>query len=193
MKIIGLTGGIGSGKSTVARFFAELGAPIYIADDEAKKIMETSKIIREEIKVLLGEEAYQGEKPDRGWIASKVFQEDSLLQALNKIVHPRVREHFEAWTKRQNAAYVIYEAAVLFENGGDKNCDYTILVTAPKETRIERLLKRDRSTRKEIEARMAAQWSDKRKSKLADFQIENLLLEQTKEAVVALHQKLLGL
>lgn len=191
MKIVGLTGGIGSGKTTVAKFFEALGVPIYIADDEARKIMETSIPVRDEIKSLLGEETYRAGKPNRALIASKVFKNGKLLQALNKIVHPRVREHFEAWAQRQDAPYVIYEAAVLFENGGEKNCDHTILVTAPKETRIERLLKRDRSTQKEIEARMAAQWSDERKSSLADFQIENLFLAQTKKSVIALHQKLL--
>lgn len=191
MKVVGLTGGIGSGKSTVAGFLRDLGVPVYIADEEAKKIMETSSEVRQEIISLLGEEAYQESKPNRSWIASSVFQEKSLLNALNKIIHPKVKEDFETWLQQQKTPYVVYEAAILFENGGETRCDYTILVTAPKKMRIQRLLKRDHATRKSIEARMNAQWSDERKLKLADFSIENKELLQTKKETHRLHKVLL--
>lgn len=191
MKIIGLTGGIGSGKSTVAQFFKNLGVPIYIADEAAKKIMETSVEVRQEILALFGKKAYEGSKPNRPFIASKVFQDKKLLDSLNKIIHPRVRENFESWLGEQSAPYVIYEAAILFENGGETRCDLTILVTAPKEDRIKRLLIRDQTDRAKIEARMAAQWSDDRKKELADFHIENSQLELTKIGVQKLHKSLL--
>lgn len=191
-QVIGLTGGIGSGKSTVAKFFHELGAPVYIADEEAKKIMETSKEVQQEIKTLLGEEAYRDGMPNRAWIAAKVFKNKELLQRLNAIVHPRVRAHFKTWLGKQTAPYIIYEAAILLESGGEAHCDRIILITAKKETRVARLLKRDRSTREEIEARMAAQWSDEKKLDLADFHIQNESLEHTKERVFSLHTKLLN-
>lgn len=193
MKTIGLTGGIGSGKSTVAGFFQELGVPVYIADEAGKEIMETSETAKAEIIALLGEKSYQNNAPDRPYIATKVFNHHALLKKLNAIVHPKVREHFKTWAAEQKAPYVLYEAAILFENGGEKKCDFTILVTAPKEIRIERLLKRDRSDRQKIEARMNAQWSDEKKRKLADFTIENLDIEATKQSVRQLHHKLLRL
>lgn len=191
MKVVGLTGGIGSGKSTVAGFFKNLGVPIYIADEEAKKIMETSSKVRQKILLLFGKEAYEGNKPNRPLISSRVFQDKSLLDALNKIIHPAVKEHFETWLLEQTGTYVIYEAAILFEHGGETRCDFTILVTAPKEVRIKRLLKRDQSSRAKIEARMDAQWSDDRKRKLADFHIENQQLKLTEERVHELHKTLL--
>ena len=190
MKIVGLTGGIGSGKSTVAKFFEELGVPIYIADEAAKRIQETSEETRAGILDLLGEKAYDGNLPNRAFIASKVFSNDQLLKSLNEIVHPKVREDFENWMKNQSGTYCIYEAAILFETGGNKTCDRTILVVAPKKMKIDRLLERDETTREKIEARMAAQWPDDKKRKLADFIIENEILENTKKQVIFLHKKL---
>lgn len=188
MKIIGLTGGIGSGKTTIAQFFNELGAPVYIADVEAKKLMQTHPEIRKEIVELLGKEAYEGAFPNRPWIAVQVFSNPVLLQQLNKIVHPRVKEDFANWVQKQNTAYVIYETAILFENGGEKQFDATILVTAPKNLRIERLQKRDASTIKQIENRMNAQWEDDQKVKLATYCIENKILTEAKAAVLQLHK-----
>lgn len=172
MKIIGLTGGIGSGKSTVARLFQELGIPVYIADDEAKKLM-LQKEIREKIINLLGEDAYINKTLNKKYIASKVFQDSDLLTQLNQIVHPAVAQHFSQWLKEQKGIYVIKEAAILFENGGYKNCDKTILVKADKNTRLQRVLKRDKTSIDDIEARMKNQWPDSKKEKLADFIIAN--------------------
>ncbi|MHA6280176.1 dephospho-CoA kinase [Salinimicrobium sp. CAU 1759] len=191
MKVLGLTGGIGSGKTTVAGFFQELGIPVYIADVEAKKLMETDEKIRLAIIQLFGEEAYNNSSPNRKYIASRVFGDKEKLEQLNTIIHPAVGDHFENWKQEQHAPYVIYEAAILFEKGGYKKCDYNLLITAPYNRRIERLQKRDSSTLEEIEARMNNQWSDDKKAELADFIIENKELDRTQREVRQLHEILL--
>ncbi|WP_029034653.1 dephospho-CoA kinase [Salinimicrobium terrae] len=191
MKVLGLTGGIGSGKTTVAGFFNELGIPVYIADEEAKKLMLDDENVKAAIIRLFGEEAYKGGVPDRKFIASKVFGDSEKLEQLNQIIHPAVGRHFETWKMAQSAPYVIYEAAILFEKGGYRKCDYNLLVTAPYDRKIERLQERDNSTLEEIEARMSHQWSDKRKAELAEFIIENRELSHTREAVRKLHETLL--
>lgn len=189
--IIGLTGGIGSGKTTVAGFFEELGIPIYIADDAGKRLMKQSSEIREKIIHIFGEQAYTTNEPNRKFIASKVFDDKVLLQKLNNIIHPAVEADFEHWNKHQDSPYIIYEAAILFEAGGYKKCAKTILVTATRELRIERLQKRDESSIEEIEARMNNQWTDEKKSKMADFIIKNDVLAQTKLQVEDIHNKIL--
>lgn len=191
MKVVGLTGGIGSGKTTVAGFFKELGIPVYIADEAGKRLLATSEEIRQEVIGIFGEQAYNGMEPNRAYIASRVFKDAEQLAALNAVIHPAVARDFETWIAGQNSPYVIYEAAILFETGGYKKCDYNILVTAPKEERVKRLQKRDKSKIEEIEARMANQWSDKEKLKLADFVIENTSLSLTKSKVAELHGILL--
>ncbi|WP_299209804.1 dephospho-CoA kinase [uncultured Dokdonia sp.] len=189
--IVGLTGGIGSGKTTVAGFFKKLGIPVYIADDEAKRLMEISPEIRVEIIQLLGENAYIKEIPNKKYIADKVFKDQLLLEQLNAIIHPRVAAHFKNWYKQQESPYVIKEAAILFENGGYKQCDFMILVMAPLKIRIERVKKRDQSSEEEIYKRMNAQWSDSKKIALSDVIIENTFLDQTKEKVARIHNHLL--
>ncbi|WP_324719457.1 dephospho-CoA kinase [Salinimicrobium sp. HB62] len=191
MKVVGLTGGIGSGKTTVAKFFRELDVPVYIADIEAKKLMETDESIRSAIIELFGEKAYDDNIPNRKYIASRVFEDKEKLEQLNAVIHPAVADHFEIWKREQHAPYVVYEAAILFEKGGYKKCDYNVLVTAPFDRRIERLQKRDNSTLEEIEARMSNQWSDDKKAELADFIIENKELDQTQREVRQLHEILL--
>ncbi|WP_121665568.1 dephospho-CoA kinase [Mesonia aquimarina] len=189
--IIGLTGGIGSGKTTVAKMFESYGIPIYIADEEAKKMLNFISVKKEVIQ-LLGENAYKNNQPDREYIASKVFADAELLAELNGIIHPRVQEHFQEWYDQQQSAYVIYEAAILFEKGGYKKCDFSILVTAPKDEKIKRLQERDNSSKEQIEARMKNQWSDEKKKDFADFIIENIELETTKLQVKKLHERLLN-
>lgn len=192
MKIIGLTGGIGSGKSTIAKLFQELGVPVYIADVEAKKLMLTDKL-REKIVELLGPKSYTEEELNREYISSLVFKDKSLLEKLNGIVHPAVKNHFLDWAKtHQHSPYVIKEAAILFENGGYKSCDETILVTAPERIRINRVMARDKVSEKEVRRRINNQWTDEKKIKLADHVIENIDLEKTKKEVRKIHVKVLG-
>ena len=191
MKVLGLTGGIGSGKTTVAKFFQELGVPVYIADDEAKKLMHENQVLKEKISSLFGREAYKDGVLDRKFIASQVFQDKEKLEQLNAVVHPAVAEDFEHWKRQQSFSYVVYEAAILFERGGHSRNDFNLLVTAPHEVKVQRLLARDNSTLEEILARMNNQWSDEKKAALADFVIENIDLSSTRDAVVELHQTLL--
>ncbi|AFL82649.1 dephospho-CoA kinase [Aequorivita sublithincola DSM 14238] len=191
MKIIGLTGGIGSGKTTVAKLFKDLGVPIYIADIEAKKLTNSSKVIRRKLIDLLGEDAYVGQELNRKFVADKIFNDKGLLASVNAIIHPKVVAHFKKWVSKQKSPYVIKEAAILFENGRYKNCDLVILVTAPKEVRISRVMERDNASSVEIEQRMKNQWSDEKKQKLADLIIDNINLQDTRKRVEAIHRSLI--
>ena len=128
MKIVGLTGGIGSGKSTVATMFRNLGIPVYNSDEEAKRLMHTSNNLKQGIIALLGKESYDNGELDRGYIAQRVFRDKNLLEALNALVHPEVRRHFMQWVQKQNSKYVIQEAAIIFENGSHERYDEIILV-----------------------------------------------------------------
>ncbi|MBO0329631.1 dephospho-CoA kinase [[Muricauda] lutisoli] len=192
MMIVGLTGGIGSGKSTVANMFKELGVPVYNSDLEAKVLMETSKEVKTAITDLLGEEAYTERGLNRSFIANKVFKDAELLEKLNGIVHPAVRKHFLDWVSHQDSPYVIQETALIFENGVQDKYDRTILVTAPVETRIERVVDRDKIERQAVVDRMNNQLDDEQKLDLADYSIENLELDKTKDKVKELHLKLLA-
>ena len=191
MKVVGLTGGIGSGKTTVLSMFLDLGVPVYIADIEAKKLTNTSKVIRKKIIALLGENSYLKKEINKKYVADKIFNDHELLKKLNKIIHSKVANHFKKWVDKQNGVYCIKETAILFETANYKLCDYTILITSPKEERIKRLKKRDQLTRKEIENRMNNQWSDIEKSQLADAVIENALLKNTQKKVEEVHLFLL--
>lgn len=190
MKIVGLTGGIGSGKSTVARFFEQLGVPVYIADDAGKYLLATSKVVRRKMIALLGEECYVDGKPNKQFIANIIFNDSDKLASVNDIIHPKVAQHFKRWMKKQTSPYCIKEAAILFENGGYLKCDYTILVTAPEDVRVSRVQKRDNSTREQVLSRINSQWPDSEKIPLANYVIVNVDLEVTKQEVTKLHNKL---
>ena len=191
MIIVGLTGGIGSGKTTVAKQFLEIGIPVYIADEEAKRLMRRSKIIKRKLIKLFGKEAYVGEELNKPFLANIIFNDKNYLQKMNAIVHPKVARHFEKWVLKQEAPYVIKEVAILFENGGHNTCDFVITVTAPIEIRIKRLLKRDNTSKEKIEAIMKNQWTDEEKVKHSHFVIENIELENTKKQVEKIHKEIL--
>jgi dephospho-CoA kinase len=183
-KIIGLTGGIGSGKTTIANYFESFGIPVYIADDEARQIMQSSEIIVA-IKNVFGDEVFENELLNREKLAKIVFNEPEKLEKLNKIVHPAVKKHFEQWLlQHKKVPYVIYEAAILFESGGYKNCDFIITVTAPIESRIQRVVERDKTTRELVLKRINAQWTDEQRISKSDFIIENTAIETAKLEVV---------
>lgn len=181
-KIIGLTGGIGSGKSSVAKHIESLGIPVYIADTEAKKILDTADVIAKVI-ALFGDDILENGKIDRKKIAALVFQDPEKLKKYNAIIHPEVYLHFQNWVKQHNNyPLVVKEAAILFESGSYKDCDKIILVTAPKENRIQRVMKRDAVTREAVEQRMSHQWDDETKKSMSDFVIENIELEKAKQS-----------
>jgi dephospho-CoA kinase len=185
-KIIGLTGGIGSGKTTIARYFEELGTPVYIADDEAKKILYLPEVV-EELHTVFGNIIFTDGIPDKAKIAALVFCDKKQLLKLNAIIHPKVAKHFKNWVlSNSGKLFVIKEAAILFESGSYKDCDLVILVTAPIEVRIERVMHRDQITRDKVLQRMENQWDDEKKSSLSDFIIDNTDLETAKKQAVAI-------
>jgi len=193
MIVVGLTGGMGSGKSTVTEMFSALGIPIFISDNEGKRLLNTSKVVRKKVINLLGSAAYINNIPDRKYIASQVFTNKELLSSLNKIIHPKVAKNFERWANKQNAPYCIKESAILFETGGDKICDAVITVEVSLEVRKERILKRDKISLKEIEARLQNQKDDNYRKQKANYVITNYNLEDTQLQVNKIHAELLTL
>ena len=182
-KIIGLTGGIGSGKTTVANHFIGAGIPVYIADDEARKIMQSPEILRE-IKKIFGSVIFKNEVLNRQKLAEIVFSNSDKLKQLNAIIHPAVKKHFGNWILNyKNSPFVIYETAILFESGSYKDCDKIITVTAPLETRIERVIQRDKTSRENVLKRIKIQWTDDQRLGKSDFVIENINPEITKSEV----------
>lgn len=171
---IGLTGNIGSGKSTIAKIFSLLQIPVYNADDEAKKFLSNQFVISELINKF-GSNILADNKIDNKKLAAIVFNNKDYLIFLNQLIHPLVKTDFNNWCNSlpDSCKYVIMEAAILFESGFDKYVDKIIMVTAPQEIRIERIIKRDNSTREEILKRMANQWDEDKKTNLADFLITN--------------------
>ena len=175
MKVIGLTGGIGSGKSRVLSVFEKVGIPVFRSDDEAKIILDldtevASALVKEFGKNILNE----ADKPDRKKLATIVFSNPEHLKIINKQIHPKVAIAFENFKKRHpNASFVMKEAAILFETGVHLNCDMTILVTAPEQERIRRVVQRDAIESEEVVRRIRHQWSDEKKIPLADFVIHN--------------------
>ena len=192
MKIVGITGGIGSGKSTVAKMFNEFGIPVYISDLEAKALMKRSKVIRKKLIKLFGEKAYLENDLNRSFIADAIFKNKNVLEQMNAIVHPKVGQHFERWLKKHSEApYILKESALLFETGGYKQCDAIILVTAPINERINRVIARDNTSREKVQAIIDNQSIDVTNMVKANFVINNVSLENTKKEVLKIHKKLL--
>ena len=183
MKIIGLTGGIGSGKSTVLALFKAMGAVTYVADIAAKKLMNSDQELRKQLVELFGEQAYENGKLNSAFIASVVFNNAEKLNALNKFVHPKVREDFQQFIKTQTADFIIYEAAILFESGSDQICDYVVTVIADFGQKIERIMKRDGVSEAQILQRIKNQSGDEYKIQKSDFVIRNHQLNDTKNQV----------
>ncbi len=191
---VGLTGGIGSGKTTVAKIFTSLGVPVYFADIEARNLMQNSESLIQLIKNNFGEETYLGNELNRKFLAEIVFKNEAKLRKLNQIIHPAVHRHFEEWiAKQQETDYLVEEAALLYETGAWKFFDYTMLVIAPIDKRIERVMKRDGVGEEEVQNRILAQLPDEEKIPNSNFIIfnddQNMVLNQ----VLAFHEKMISL
>jgi dephospho-CoA kinase len=182
-KIIGITGGIGSGKSTVSQFIEELGFPVYDSDFWAKELVNVDENLKSRIIELLSEESYdENGKYNRKFVAEKVFDHQELLLKLNQIIHPAVKIHFENWVNAQNAEFVFKETALLFELKLNESCYQSILVTADENIRIKRVMDRDGRTYREVKEIIDKQMPEVDKVKLADFVIQNNTdLESLKE------------
>lgn len=171
---VGITGGIGSGKSTITSLFHDLGVPIYNSDDRAKWLLSNDVDLMDQIKILFGQESYSNNKLNRAHIANIVFQDNDMLKQLNAIVHPLVKIDFENWLLLQKKEpLVIKEAAILIESGAYKELDVLIVVLADKKTRIKRVINRDNVSKEEVEKRMETQISDSERLKFANFSVDN--------------------
>lgn len=181
-KIIGLTGGIGSGKTTIANYLASLKIPVYIADDAGKKVMQKPEII-EAVQEKFGDGIVEDNQLNRAKLAEIVFKDPEQLKILNSIVHPAVKEDFKDWLNKHHADYVVYESAILFESGSYKNFDVIMTVTAPLETRIARVLQRDNTSREQVLNRINSQWTDEQRIAKSHFVIENIEIGLVKQKI----------
>lgn len=189
---VGITGGIGSGKSFVCQILEKMGYPVYYSDTESKRLTATNPVIKEGLIQLLGQEVFIENTLNKAFLASKLFQDDTIREQVNQLIHPIVRADFQEWANLQKSEIVFNEAAILMETGSYKTLDFTVLVTADKELRIQRTMKRDNISREDVLARMSKQWDDDRKMKLADFVIyndERPLMVQIEEMVERIKEK----
>ncbi|MDG1765674.1 MAG: dephospho-CoA kinase [Flavobacteriales bacterium] len=189
MKVVGLTGGIGSGKSSIARVFKSMGVPIYIADERAKALYSSSKQLKHLVIERFGEAVYLNGSFSPAALAQKVFGDDDALSALNAMVHPLVKEDFSQWLKEQSASYVIREAAILFESASHLDCHAVITVEANETERIERVMKRDERSEAEVRQRINKQWTDAQRREKADLVIVNNNNSLILERCYLLHQE----
>jgi dephospho-CoA kinase len=193
---VGITGGIGSGKTTVCEVFERLGVPVYYADKQAKYLMETDKKLREAIRLLFGDEAFDAENNlNRAFIAGIVFKDEEKLLALNALVHPAVKADYDSWNAilaRKEYPYSLKEAALLVESGSYKDLDKLIVVSAPLEDRIKRVMARDNISEEQVKARIDAQLPEAEKVKLADYVIDNNLIMELVPQVSKVHLDLLN-
>jgi dephospho-CoA kinase len=187
--IVGLTGGIGSGKTTVAKLFQNFDAvAVYIADVEAKKIMNSSATIRNEIIVAFGKSTFKNNQLDRSYLANIVFNNKEKLQILNSIVHPEVHRHFQEFVQlHKKKAYIVYESAILFESNSHQQFNFVISVFVALEERIKRVIKRDHSTKQDVLDRMKQQWKEEKKLLLSNYSIHNYSLQETEASVKEIH------
>ena len=190
IKILGLTGGIGSGKTTVAKMFEALGVPVYNADQSAKMLMQSSQDLKDKIKQLLGEDAYTENRLNKAFISEKIFNNKALLSQINALVHPEVARDFNSWLTLQTSVYVIKEVAILFETAAEDQFDYILTVTAPEAIRIQRIIERDQIALTKIKAVISNQLQDSEKTVKSDFVILNTDLNDTKNQVYHIHNKI---
>lgn len=188
---VGITGGIGSGKTLVCKVFEKLGIPVYYADSEAKWLMDHRESLKIKIQDLLGAGSYRDGRLDREFVAGRVFRDQALLNRLNAIVHPEVRDHYVRWMEKQSGVpYVIEEAAILFESGAYRFLDMTVLVYAPEDLRISRVMERDNVHEDEVRLRMSRQMTEEKKKEMADAIIVNDEKEMLLPQIIALHRRI---
>jgi dephospho-CoA kinase len=191
MKRIGLTGGIGSGKSTVARIFEVLNIPVYYADAASKRLMNEDEELKDKIKKAFGEDAYINGELNRKYLSDRVFNDSQKINLLNSLVHPATIKDALEWMRMQKAPYVIKEAALIFESGSNRDLDYVIGVKSPIDLRVKRSMARDNISEDQVHARMNKQMDEEAKIRLCDYVIENDEQQMLIPQVLALHGKFL--
>ena len=191
MKIVGLTGGIGSGKSKALTFFKNKDIPCYQADRAGHKVLNENPEVKAKVQAYFGSEIYTSKGLDRKALGKQVFNNQEVLQFLNEIVHPAVRLDFQNFIEEQQAPFIVSEVAILFENGGEKRYDKIILLTAPEALRIERVMARDGVSETQVRQRMQKQWTDAQKIPLADYVIDNTDWTTTKNELERVYKELL--
>ena len=187
---VGITGGIGSGKSTVCRMLVERGIALYDADSRAKELMSTSEALRKALIENFGTETFTAEGLNRAYLAERVFNDKQQLHLLNSLVHPAVIADFEAWAEGQEGHYVLFESAILFEAGLESRVDAVVAVMAPEALRVERVMARDGHSAEQVMARIKNQMSDDERSDRAKYSIVNVDIEELEEDVEQLHRRL---
>jgi dephospho-CoA kinase len=190
--LVAITGGIGSGKTTVAKIFEKLGVPIYIADVHAKKVMSDDQELVNSIKNHFGSQSYNNGELNRAYLSKTVFENKSKLEQLNSIVHPAVRKDFKEWVKTQKHPYIIYESALIFEQNQQDNFDEIILVTAPEELRIKRVKERSNLSENDIKKRIHKQMPDNLKKESVKYIIENVKKDDLKDVVYRINNKIIN-
>jgi dephospho-CoA kinase len=190
---VAVTGGIGSGKTSVCRVFNVLGIPVFSADTEAKRIMSSDLEIIEKVRNIARKDVYSSGELDRAELAKLIFNDEHLLREINRIVHPVVFENFNSWINTVSSDYVIIEAAIIFEGDASNVVDKTILVVAPEEERIERVIRRNNLTREQVLERIKNQMTDEEKIKLSDFVINNSEHEMIIPSILKIHEEILSL
>jgi dephospho-CoA kinase len=191
MVTVGLSGGMGSGKTVVSRIFHSLGIPVFYADTVTKELYNTHEGLRKALINLLGEHIYQNGCLQRKLMASLIFSDKNLLQKVNALTHPLVLQQFCQWTQQQQTPYVVQETAILFESGISEKMNYTIAVTAPETLRITRIMQRDKLTEQEIKNRLQWQWPDEKRNAKAGFIIVNDDKQALLPQVLTIHENIL--
>jgi len=191
-KVLGITGGIGSGKTTVVQMFKKIGIPVYNADTEAKKLMQSSHKIKHEICSVVGQDAYKNGILDKDFISDKIFNDKNILKKINNIIHPKVYNHFKQWLSSQKSLYVVKEVAILFESKIEDQFDFILTVTAPENLRIQRVIERDKKSKITIQSIINNQLRDSEKIKNSDFVIYNIDMDTTLKNVYDIHKKIIN-
>ena len=191
MRKVGLTGIIGSGKTTAAKYFKKLGIPVFIADESAKKIMNSNSSVKSALIDMLGRSAYENQEINKEYISDKIFNDHELLTSLNNLIHPEVQKDFDTWFKKQKGSYVVYEAALIFENGSESLFDKIICVKTPMELINIRLMKRRNYSKQKINKILDSQLSQELKCSKSDYCIDNITKDQLISQINKIHSNLL--
>lgn len=188
---VAITGGIGTGKTTILSMFADKGIPVFNSDEIAREIMNTNPLLKNEIITAFGDKAYDKNKLNKKYLSNVVFNNETLLKKINSIVHPYVADEFNSWMKKQDSKYIIYESAIIFENQGEGFFDKIICVTAPEDDVISRVMKRNNFSKDKIKSIINKQLPNEAKIQKSDYVIENVDISKLSDRVLEIHNNII--